>query len=103
MSDRRGGGRGDGQGRRPQLHIWDDGGRETAIGTLTEDGTEWEMLVILEPASADLVRGRLSFRHGDERYDTAPVLVENSSEEVVHRATQLPGSLLRQLFLSARG
>lgn len=103
MTVRRGGGRGDDRRRRPQLQIWDDEGREAAIGTLTEDGTEWEMLVILEPASTDLVRGKLSFRRGEERYDTAAVLVEDTPEAVLQRATRLPGAMLRQLLLSARG
>lgn len=101
MSERRGGPRnGD---RRPQLQIWDDEGRETVIGTLSEDGTEWEMYVTLEPVADDLFRGRLSFRHGEVRHDTAPVLVESSAEAVVRRAAELPSAMLRQLLVSARG
>lgn len=89
--------------RRPQLQIWDDGGLDTAIGTFSDDGTEWELCVILEPMASDLVRGRLSFRSGEQRYDTAPILVEESAEAVVRRATELPRAMLRQLFLSAKG
>lgn len=87
---------------RPQLHIFGEEGRERAIGSLTEQGAEWHLVVILEQAATDLVRGRLSFRHGEERYDTAPVLVEDSAEAVVRRAAELPASMLRQLFVSAR-
>ena len=85
-----------------QLQIWEEGGRETSIGVLVEDDGEWEALVILERVSPDHVRGRLSFRREDRRYDTAPVLVEESEEAVVRRARQLPGSMLRQLLASVR-
>ncbi len=90
-------------GRGSQLRMWDDQRRETAIGTLAEDGTEWEMVVLLEPVAGDLFRGRLSFRRGDARHDTAPVLVEESAEAVVRRAGALPTAMLRQLLASARG
>lgn len=88
---------------RPQLQIWDEEGRETAIGLFDDGEAEWNLLVVFEPISGDLFRGRLSFRAGEERYDTAPVLVEDSAEGVVRRATELPHSMLRQLLLSARG
>lgn len=87
---------------RPQLQIWDDEDRETAIGTLVEDDVEWELVVVLEPMDGDLFRGRLSFRNGEERYDTAPVLVEDSPDGVVRRAGELPRSMLRQFLLSTR-
>lgn len=88
---------------RPQLQMWDESERETAIGTL-EDGEErWRTLVIVEPVSGDLVRGRLSFRLGEERYDTAPVILEETAARVVRRASELPRAMLRQLFHSARG
>lgn len=102
MSRRKRGDTGDG-GRRPQLQMWDDEGRETAIGTLSEDGIEWALFVTLEPVAGDLVRGRLSFRDGDDRHDTAPVLVERSAEAVMRRAAALPKATLRQLLGSARG
>lgn len=83
--------------------MWDDERRERAIGTLTDRDEEWEMVVLLEPASGDLFRGSLSFRRGGERFDTAPVLVEESAEAVVRRAAELPTALLLQLLASARG
>ncbi|MFQ5679755.1 MAG: hypothetical protein ACE5HP_09905 [Gemmatimonadota bacterium] len=87
----------------PQLQMWDDEGRNRPIGTIQEDGVEWELGVILEPVSSDLVRGRLSFRSGEERYVTAPVLVEESTAAVIRRAEELPGAMVRQLLASARG
>ncbi|MGH7541247.1 MAG: hypothetical protein ACRELC_09630 [Gemmatimonadota bacterium] len=88
---------------RPQLQIWDDEARETAIGVFEESGVRWSLVVIVEPIAGDLVRGRLSFRSGEERYDTAPVLLEETAARVVQRAVELPRALVRQLFLSARG
>lgn len=102
MSDGRRGGSRDDDPRR-QLRMWDDEDRMAAIGTLSEDGTEWEMVVLLEPLAGDLFRGRLSFRSGEDRHDTAPVLVEDSAEAVVRRAAELPAAMLRQLLASARG
>lgn len=99
MSDRTRGGSHD---EPPQLHIWDDEGRQASVGTVAEDGAEWELVVLLEPVAGDLFRGRLSFRNGEERHDTAPVLVEESAEAVVRRAADLPAALLRQLLVSAR-
>lgn len=89
---------------RPQLGMWDDAGREQAIGTLGDDGgREWKTLVVLEQMSGDLVRGRLSFRWGEERYDTAPVILEETAARVVQRASELPKAMLLQLLLSAQG
>lgn len=89
-------------GARPQLQIWDDAERETAIGTLDDDGESWNLLVVVEPVAGDLVRGRLSFRRGEARHDTAPVLLEETAARVVQRATELPRAMLRQLLLSAK-
>lgn len=86
----------------PQLHIWDAGGREVQIGELEDDGGDWTLHVVLEQAAPDLYRGRLSFRRGEERVETAPVIVEDSEEAVVRRATGLPPSMVRQFFLSVR-
>lgn len=83
--------------------MWDDERRERAIGTLTDRDEEWEMVLLLEPASGDLYRGSLSFRRGEERVDTAAVLVEESVEAVLRRAAELPSAMLRQLLASARG
>ena len=88
---------------RPQLQIFDDAARETAIGSILDGDTQWSLIVIVEPVARDLVRGRLSFRRGEERYDTAAVLVEETAEGVVRRATELPKAMLRQLLVSARG
>lgn len=88
---------------RPQLQMWDDEERETAIGTLEDGGVRWNTLVVVEPVSGDLVRGRLSFRCGEQRFDTAPVILEETAARVVQRAAELPAAMLRQLFTSARG
>ncbi|MDX1578818.1 MAG: hypothetical protein R3266_10040 [Gemmatimonadota bacterium] len=95
-------GNGDGNEGRPQLQMFDEKERETAIGTL-DDGEElWHTLVIIEPVAGDLVRGRLSFRQGERRYDTAPVILEETAARVVQRAAELPRAMLRQLLMSAR-
>lgn len=91
-----------GNGSKPQLQIWDDEGRETALGLIDDGDGEWKLLVVVEPAASDLVRGRLSFRRGEERYDTASVLVEDSAEGVIERAAQLPKAMILQLLASAR-
>ncbi|MDH3734775.1 MAG: hypothetical protein OEU54_14705 [Gemmatimonadota bacterium] len=87
---------------RPQLGMWDDSDREQAIGSLEDSGKHWQTLVLLEQMSGDLVRGRLSFRHGEERYDTAPVILEETAARVVRRAIELPKAMLLQLLISAR-
>lgn len=87
---------------RPQLRMWDEAGQETAIGSLDDGENRWKILVIAEPVAADLVRGRLSFRCDDERYDTAAVILEETTARVVERAAELPEPMLRQLFGSAR-
>ena len=93
---------GGGDRDRPQIQMWDESERETAIGTL-EDGEErWQTVVIVEPVAGDLVRGRLSFRSGDRRFDTASVILEETAARVVQRAAELPQAMLRQLFISAR-
>lgn len=92
---------GDGEAR-PQLGMWDDSDREQAIGSLEDSGKQWRTLVVLEQLAGDLVRGRLSFRHGEERYDTAPVILEETAARVVQRAEELPKAMLVQLLVSAR-
>jgi len=94
---------GGGDDARPQLQMWDEAERETAIGTLEEGDECWQTLVLIEPVAGDLVRGRLSFRCGEQRYDTASVILEETPARVVQRATELPRTMLRQLFISARG
>ena len=92
---------GTGEGR-PQLRMWDDAGKETVVGTVDHAGERWQVVVIVEPLTADLARGRLSFRLGDARHDTAPVLLEETAASVVQRASEFPNAMLRQLLTSAR-
>lgn len=87
---------------KPQLQIWEEGDRDAPVGALTDDDGEWEARVVLELVAPGHVRGRLSFRQGDRRFDTAPVLVEESEQKVVDRARQLPDSMLHQLLASVR-
>jgi hypothetical protein len=84
----------------PQLHIWDDTAREFEFGTLTDGVESWSLVLITEQAAPDLCRGRISFRRGEDRYDTDAILLEESEQEVAKRASELPASTLRQ-FLSA--
>ena len=87
---------------RPQLQMWDDAGQETAIGSLEDGERRWKIVVVAEPIADDLVRGWLSFRLDDEKYNTAPVIMEETAALVVERAVELPEPMLRQLFRSAR-
>ncbi|WP_419861164.1 hypothetical protein [Candidatus Palauibacter sp.] len=87
---------------RPQLRMWDEAGQETAIGSLDDGERRWQIMVIAEPVADDLVRGWLSFRLDDEKYDTAPVIMEETVELVIERAVELPEPMLQQLFGSAR-
>lgn len=84
----------------PQLQIWDTSVREYEIGTLHDHDETWRLVVVAERTSSELCRGRISFRRGEERYDTDTILVEESEDGLVRRATELPASTLRQ-FLSA--
>lgn len=86
----------------PQLHIWDGDEEEVEIGSLKADDGEWELVLLLERVEPELVRGRISFRQEDRRYDTAPVLVEESEDAVLRRAGELTGSMLRQFLVSVR-
>jgi hypothetical protein len=84
----------------PQLQIWDTATREFEVGTLHDHEETWSLVVVAERSSSDLCRGRISFRRGEERYDTDAILLEESEEDLVRRATELPASTLRQ-FLAA--
>ena len=84
----------------PQLQIWDTAVREYQIGTLHDHDETWDLIVLVERSSSDLCRGRISFRRGEERYDTDSILLEESEDDLVQRASELPASTLRQ-FLSA--
>lgn len=96
------GGGSDGRSRPPQLHIFDGSIREFDVGTLMSGDDRWGLHVVLERTSADLFRGRISFRRDDERYDTDPIVLGETEEAVVERATELPASMLRQLLESLR-
>jgi hypothetical protein len=84
----------------PQLQIWDTATREYEVGTLHDHDETWSLVVVAERSTADLCRGRISFRRGEERYDTDAILLEESEDDLVRRATELPASTLRQ-FLAA--
>ena len=86
-----------------QLQIWETAARRQELGELRSGGVEWEVHLVVEKASSDLFRGRLAFRRGDDHLLTAPVLVEETEEEVVRRAQELPDSMLEQLLASVRG
>jgi hypothetical protein len=94
---------GNGAPRRSQLQMWDDETREASIGRFENSGVMWDLHVLIEPVTGDLVRGRLSFRSGEKRYDTAPLLVEETAEDVVRRAAEFPRSMLQQLLISVLG
>ena len=89
-------------GEPPQLQIWDSATREFEIGTLTDGQESWSLIVVAERPSADLCRGRISFRRGEERHDTSAILLEETEEELVRRAAELPASTLRQFLTSLR-
>ena len=93
---------GSGNGKPPQLHIFDAATREFELGTLMSDDERWGLHVVLERTSSDLFRGRISFRRDDERYDTDPIVLGETEDAVVERASELPASMLRQLLDSLR-
>ena len=86
----------------PQLHIFDAAAREIELGSLVDGDDSWHLWVIVERTSADLCRGRISFRTEDERHDTDAILVEESERDILDRAADLPASMLRQLLVSIR-
>ena len=87
-------------GEPPQLQIWETATREFEIGTFHDKEATWSLIVVAERSAADLCRGRISFRRGEERYDTDSILLEETEEDLVRRAAELPASTLRQ-FLTA--
>lgn len=92
----------DDQDGESQLQIWESASRRQELGQLRSDGAEWEVHLVVEKASRELFRGRLAFRRGDDHLLTAPVLVEESEEELVRRAEELPDSMLEQFLVSVR-
>lgn len=89
-------------GEPPQLQIWDTATREFEVGTLHDHDEAWSLVVVVERSTSDLCRGRISFRRGEERYDTDAILLEESEEDLVRRATELPASTLRQFLAALR-
>lgn len=89
-------------GKPPQLHIFDAALREVEIGTLMSGDERWELHAVVERTSAELFRGRISFRREEERYDTDPIVLGETEDAVIERATELPASMLRQLLDSLR-
>lgn len=82
----------------PQLQIWEVQARETEVGNLVNDGESWKISVTVERTGPDLCRGRLAFRLGDRRFETEPVILEETEAAVVSRAAELPPSTLRQFL-----
>lgn len=89
-------------GEPPQLQIWDTATREFEVGTLHDHDEAWSLVVVVERSTSDLCRGRISFRRAEERYDTDAILLEESEEDLVRRATELPASTLRQFLAALR-
>lgn len=102
MTSENGSGAGE-NGKPPQLHIFDGASREFDVGTLMSGTEVWALHVVLERTSADLFRGRISFRCDEERYDTDPIVLGETEAAVIERASELPASMLRQLLDSLRG
>lgn len=86
----------------PQLQIWKNASRRTSLGHVDDGDLRWEVHLVVERAASDLYRGRLAFRRDDDYLVTAPILVEESEDEVVTRAEELPASMLHQFLASAR-
>lgn len=90
-------------GKPPQLHIFDAATREFEIGTLMSGDERWGLHAVIERTSPELFRGRISFRRDEDRYDTDPIVLGETEEAVIERASELPASMLRQLLDSLRG
>lgn len=87
----------------PQLHIWDTSTGEVELRSLADEGGAWAIFVLVERAAPDLFRGCISFRREEERFDTEPVLVEETEAALLARAEELPASTLRQFLRSLAG
>ena len=86
----------------PQLHIFDEASREFDIGNLMAGNEVWALYVVMERTSAELFRGRISFRCEDERHDTDAIVLGESEAAVIERASELPAVMLHQLLDSLR-
>lgn len=103
MSDDRVDGEEGDDASRPQLHMWGGDAEEISLGTLEDsDDGPWELYLLVERAGRELVRGKISFRQGDRRLDTAPIVVEETEEEVIERARDMDETTLRQFLVSVR-
>lgn len=91
-----------GDGSRPQLHMWGGDAEEISLGTLEDADGPWELFLLVERAGRQLVRGKISFRQSDRRLDTAPVVVEETEQQVIDRARSMSDSMLRQFLVSVR-
>lgn len=100
MTEEKGGG---GQDDGPQLQIWEGASRRQQLGSLSVEGVQWEVHLVVEAAATDLFRGRIAFRNDDDYLVTAPVIVEESESGVVERAESLPESMVEQFFVSVHG
>lgn len=87
---------------RPQLHMWGGDAEEISLGTLEDSDGPWELYLLVERAGRELVRGKISFRQADRRLDTAPVVVEETEQDVIDRARSMSDSMLRQFLVSVR-
>lgn len=87
---------------RPQLHMWGGDAQEISLGTLEDADGPWELFLLVERAGHDLVRGKISFRQADRRLDTAPVIVEETEQDVIERARSMSESTLQQFLVSVR-
>ncbi|MCE2422986.1 MAG: hypothetical protein J4G03_06720 [Gemmatimonadetes bacterium] len=74
-------------------------GQDTPLGRLEHAGESWRVRVVVEAVSGGLAQGIISFRLGDERHDTAPVIIESSPSMVLQRAGQLPPPMLEQMLV----
>lgn len=103
MTDGRADGEDGGGESRPQLQMWGGDAEEISLGTLEDsDDGPWQLVLLVERAGRELVRGKISFRQGDRRLDTAPVLVEETEEGVIERARAMDDTTLRQFLVSVR-
>lgn len=89
-------------GSRPQLRMWGGDAQEISLGTLEDADAPWELYLLVERAGHELVRGKISFRQADRRLDTAPVIVEETEQEVIERARSMSDSTLQQFLVSVR-
>lgn len=101
-SEHQNGGGNDGTRGPSQLHMWGLEAEELSLGMLEDPDGPWEIFLLVERSEAGLARGKISFRRDDNRFDTAPVIVEDTEDAVIRRARNMSDRLLRQFLTSAR-